>query len=201
MSEFGGRIKAARIAAKMTQVQLANKVGVAQPTLAIWEKGSTRISDDTLVRLEAALNLPPGQLAQLLPDGHPAKKFAVVKVPLIGIVDAGSGRDEPFDSTEYMLVSSEWMGCVAYEVRGESMTDVHICNGDRLIVVPAKDQEPKPGDVVVAWINAGNGGHVVKTLDKGGILRSFGKGEFRHKLREGDEIRGVLVDLKRSYRT
>jgi repressor LexA len=200
---FGERLTAARKAVGLSQQQLADAIGVTQGAISHWATGrKLTIDADTLAKLETVLHLSGGSLAAHLPDDHPAKKLAVVKVPLVGIVDAGCGRDEPFDPNEYMLVSSEWMGCVAYEVRGDSMTDQHICSGDRLIVVPVKDREPEVGDVVVAWIRAGadEGGHVVKTLANGGVLRSFGKGEFRHKLREGDEIRGVLVDLKRSYR-
>jgi transcriptional regulator with XRE-family HTH domain len=198
--DFPSALRAARKAAKMNQKELADLAGVSQASIAQWETGATRVKHKTLAKLEAALGLPAGELAQYLPDTSNAKKIASVMVPLVGVVDAGSGRDEPFDPSEYILVSSEWAGCIAYEVRGDSMSDVHICNGDRLIVLPAKNQEPEPGDIVVAWINIGEGGHVVKTLDKGGVLRSFGTGEFRYKLRDGDEIRGVLVDLKRSYR-
>lgn len=55
MQNVGKRIKQLRIENGLSQKELAERVGVAQNTLAQYEKGTSRTSLDVLVRLAVEL--------------------------------------------------------------------------------------------------------------------------------------------------
>jgi transcriptional regulator with XRE-family HTH domain len=55
---LGGRIAKARAAADLTQVQLAETLGISQPQLAFYEVGKRRVPVSMLPGLAKALGLP-----------------------------------------------------------------------------------------------------------------------------------------------
>ena len=56
-SALGRAVRDARRLAGLTQQQLARLAGVAQPTVSNMERGASRVSLDTLLRILAALKL------------------------------------------------------------------------------------------------------------------------------------------------
>ncbi|PLX67106.1 MAG: transcriptional regulator [Denitrovibrio sp.] len=54
---LGQIIKRARMDMKLTQKELAEKTGIAQPTISDVETGTTDVRFETLFRITAALNL------------------------------------------------------------------------------------------------------------------------------------------------
>lgn len=62
--EIGDRIRQERAAAKMTQVQLADAVGVDKSAVAQWESPASRkgITTDNLLKVAQALAIPVGRL-------------------------------------------------------------------------------------------------------------------------------------------
>lgn len=188
---FGERLTQARKAAKMSQQQLADSIGVTQGMVSHWATGrKLGIDSDTLSKLESVLALPAGELAQHLPVDHPARKLTDAGVRVLGYAGAGPDIDVPFEE-EILRLGPEFAGCVSYRARGNSMVGDLIGDGDYVLFHPAESIEPKPGNVVIAWIAAGQGGHVLKKLDKKGQLISTGVDRWVHKLREGDKIIGV----------
>lgn len=201
---FGNEIRRLREVLGWNQEKLAEETGVKQTMITQWETGrKTSIKDDTLRRLAAALKVEPALLANLLPVNHNARRLVAVDIPVAGVVGAvaaGVGRDEPADPDDWLRVSEMSAGCVAYRVRGESMEEDKIFNGDYLVVKPSVEHAPVPGDVVVAWIankEGDGGGHVVKRLEQNGYLKSKGKGRWSHKLCDRDQVFGVLVGVVR----
>lgn len=67
MDETGttSRIKALREKAKLTQLELAQRVGVTETTIANWENGRSSLEwIERVIRLCAALNCQPDELIQ-----------------------------------------------------------------------------------------------------------------------------------------
>ncbi|MBU2713621.1 helix-turn-helix transcriptional regulator [Zooshikella harenae] len=66
MSELWERIRAARASACLTQEELANKLGVARPTIGLWEspdpKKRTQPRDKTLQKIAEITGAPYGWL-------------------------------------------------------------------------------------------------------------------------------------------
>jgi repressor LexA len=187
---FGNALKSARKAAKMSQQTLANLLGVTQGMISGIEVGRWGVqqSPDLAGRIEKALGLPSGELTQHLSVDHPARKMSAVEIAVVGVVGAGTARDEPFPE-ERLAVSVELAGCVAYKVRGESMEDLHIRDGGYVFVQPVGDRMPVEGDVVVAWL-ASERGHVVKRLGKRATLESP---KWKYRLADDDVILGIYA--------
>jgi transcriptional regulator with XRE-family HTH domain len=61
---IGENIKAARLAAGMTQKELAEKIGVPYQSVQRWEKGAFKPSLDNLIKLAAALGKTVEELAK-----------------------------------------------------------------------------------------------------------------------------------------
>lgn len=56
---IGARVKLQRLELELSQVQLAQKVGVAWQSVQNWETGKTGISSKRLSQLSEALRVPP----------------------------------------------------------------------------------------------------------------------------------------------
>ena len=65
VTPFGERVRAARLAAGLTQRAVAAAVGISQPAYWEYERGICVPSVDRVARLAAALQLDPGALAAL----------------------------------------------------------------------------------------------------------------------------------------
>lgn len=193
---FGDALRAARVKLDMSAAVLADAVGRTRQFIHQLETGKRGVESqpDFVAKLEAALNLPPGELAKHLPAEHPARRMAAVEIPVAGVVAAGAGYDAPAEPGEVLPVSEQFSGCVAYRVRGRSMEAELIADGDYLVVRPGETAHE--GDTVVAWL-ADNGGHVVKILAAKGYLRSGGKTRWAHKLTADDKVYGVLEGVVR----
>ena len=60
--ELGKRIKAARLTAKLTQEQLAEKINLSSGHCAHVERGTTKVSLSALIAIANALNTTPDKL-------------------------------------------------------------------------------------------------------------------------------------------
>jgi transcriptional regulator with XRE-family HTH domain len=61
-TQLGQRIAAARERIGLSQVDLAQKLNVTQQTITAWERRSTVIKSDTLIRLASVLNVSVDEL-------------------------------------------------------------------------------------------------------------------------------------------
>lgn len=67
----GDRIRARRTHLGLTQVQLAEAVGVEQTTVSKWEVGSSRPRHDDISRIAKALKIKPATLFNWLTEPAP----------------------------------------------------------------------------------------------------------------------------------
>lgn len=74
--EYMPKIAALREAKKLTQLELAKKVGVTETTIANWEKGRSGIEWlDRIIRLCKALDCTPEELLHYIPPSEVEAKF------------------------------------------------------------------------------------------------------------------------------
>lgn len=77
---LGQRIAALRKARGLTQVQLAEQLGVAQQTLAHYEAGRLRLLASSLVKLAELLDVPVEELAGSPRSARPGKRGPAPKI-------------------------------------------------------------------------------------------------------------------------
>lgn len=200
-------LKKLREAAHLSQKELAEKSGVNVRTLQKIEQGTHDTSWVNVEQLADALGVSieifrgeAGETEESATPkpgrGRPPKRITSdpLSFAVVGAVSAGPGSYEELD--DKLNLGALYEGCVAYEVKGNSMIEDHIQDGDFVIVRPVDDA--KTGDVVVAWV--ADVGVLLKRYDARGYLRSRGKDRWSHKLGEGDRILGVLAGVVRCCR-
>jgi repressor LexA len=103
--------------------------------------------------------------------GGPQQSRGLVRLPVVGEIAAGlpiqalDGSDETLDVALALAGTAD---AYALRVRGESMIDEHICDGDLVVVRP--QQTARNGDIVVALL-ADNGVTLKKFYHEGDHIR------------------------------
>jgi repressor LexA len=121
---------------------LASPFGVKRHLDALTAKGALRRLD--------------GKARGRLPQSHP-RRGALAEIPLYGTIPAGLPVSaEPQEPDSYISVDTHSLGVrpntplFALRVRGDSMIDACILNGDTVFLTP---REPRPRDIVAALID------------------------------------------------
>ena len=98
--------------------------------------------------------LPGKARALILEDG--LHREPIVDVPIYGMIPAGYGDDTTPEPEGTLSVDTRSLGVApsaktfALRVRGESMIDAHICDGDHVVL---EQREPRNQDIVAALID------------------------------------------------
>lgn len=176
--------------------------------LVTWEQGlnrSLRIVDEFLNALETEANEPGSAIslaAGTEPNTGSKKKYELpAGIPLVGRIAAGSPIDA-IESDECLEVESRFGqdNCFALKVKGDSMIEAGIFDGDFVIIKPK--QVPANGEIVVALLDDGTA-----------TLKHFYKEGNRYRLQpansnmepiyveaaDGLQIQGVVVGLFRNF--
>ena len=152
---FGEKIKAARKAAKLTQKQLANKVGVAHTTISNWEKNSNRPDPDQIELLCGALNISPASLWGStdtidIPSGFiPVPQMQ--RVPIVGEIACGDPITAEENIEGYAETPADRQMDFALICKGDSMIDAGIKDGD--IVYIRKQLQVENGQIAAVRID------------------------------------------------
>lgn len=102
----------------------------------------------------AIQRLPGKARAVIFPEDLDREE--IVDIPIYGEVAAGMAQDAPPEKEGCLSIDIASLGIrptartFALKVRGDSMIDAHICDGDTVIL---EFREPKRGDVVAALID------------------------------------------------
>jgi len=105
-------------------------------------------------------NLARAGLIKKIPTKARGIRIEPVRLPIVGRVAAGL-PELSFEEIEGYFTPQDWQGCFLLKVRGDSMINAHIYDGDMVVVRPAP--EASDGDIVVANIE---GETTVKKLKK-----------------------------------
>ncbi len=140
---------------------LRNRMTVHQHVVALkkkgivrWEPGlnrSLRVTGAAEVESTDALDV------QTKDESDPVDEEADEKprgIPFAGTIAAGRPIDA-IETTEYLEIESQYAdtGCFALKVKGDSMIEDGICDGDFVIVKPRPS--PNNGEIVVATLEDG----------------------------------------------
>lgn len=210
-SDFGKRLKEARKHGRLTQMQLAKKVGIGQSTVAELERSGSGSSHVTAIA--AACGVSPFWLADgkgaMLPEANTSPGPEVKGVyPLISEVQAGNWTElcdnfQPGDADEW-LPSTKNLGRCGFmlRVRGKSMENPNgkpsFTEGMILHVNP--DIDPLPGHFVVVRRSSTDETTFKRYIQIEGapyleaINPDWPKEEKYLKLMPGDAWCGVVVD-------
>lgn len=107
-----------------------------------------------LERKGAIIRLPNKARAVVLPEE--LEREEIVDIPIYGEIAAGMAQDVAPERDGYLSIDVASLGVsrraktFALKVRGDSMIDAHICDGDTVIL---EHREPRKGDVVAALID------------------------------------------------
>ena len=86
--------------------------------------------------------------------GKAGKSEVQVSIPIVGTVSAGLPQPAVESIEGYCAISTEWVkgdGCFFLKVRGESVIEAHILDGDLALIRPQPTAEN--GEIVVALID------------------------------------------------
>ncbi|MGN5073424.1 LexA family protein [Aeromonas veronii] len=169
METINDRISARRRAQKMSQDELAKRIGITRVSISKWESGLNQPKGRYLNDLAEALGVTVDWLLtgsgdtpelaeeQPIPGYHnvePAVMLPGKRIPILSYVQAGNWREmceqaTTFDgNVEYVTASVDIGPCgFGLWLRGDSMLP-QFKEGDLIIVDP--DEAPQPGDYVVA---------------------------------------------------
>lgn len=149
MKSKGARIKELRLAAKMTQEELASKIGTSKQTIYKYENDIiTNIPSDKLEELATILDTKP----EIIMGWN--NKIKSIRIPVIGMVHAGVPTDAIEDIIEWEEITSDIASkgeILALKVSGDCM-EPKISEGDVIIVLAQSDCES--GDIAVVMVNS-----------------------------------------------
>ena len=136
---------------KLSQNELAQKLGVAQASINYWEKGQRTPSADMVALIADFFHVSADYLMGLEYSTPSSKKGITINV--LGRVAAGvpieaiEGIIDTEEITEKMAKTGSFFGL---QIHGDSM-EPRIYEGD--IVIVRKQDDAESGDVVIAMIN------------------------------------------------
>lgn len=144
------RLKEARKAAGLSQLEVANKIGVTQSGLSNWENGIRKVDMMTLQRLAEIYEVSTDYL--LGKDSRPNAR--IIRIPVLGSVPAGIPIEAIQDIVDWEEIPAAMAAgdkeYFALLVKGDSMYPDYL-EGDVVIVRKAPDCSS--GDVCVVYVN------------------------------------------------
>lgn len=152
----GQRIKLLRDSISMSQVDMADRIGVSKQTLYKYENDIvTNIPSDKIEEIAKLVGVEPSFIMGW-EESSEAKR-----IPVYGKVVAGIPLEAITDIIDYEEIPESWKGeYLALKVSGDSMTP-RITDGD--VIIARRQDDAESGDVVVAMVN-GNDATVKKLI-------------------------------------
>jgi len=177
-----------------TMQELADQLGTSKVTIfehvgALEKKRVLRRNKHKARSLEV--------VADLLPDEDRA-----TKLPLLGAIAAGSPIEAIENREELDLESmfASKQGVYVLRVRGDSMIDDHLCDGDYVVI--ERRQTARNGEQVVALLDTGEA-TLKRFYKEGGNRIRLQPANAAHQPRivEADRcrIQGIVIGVLRSY--
>jgi SOS-response transcriptional repressor LexA len=208
MNTLSERIKSQRKNLKLTQGDIAKKIGIARVSYTQWELGETNPKGENLLKLASVLSCTPDWL--VTGKGHPddihenAEAAPRLKglVPVINEVQAGHWTDI---KTGFDEEASEWIPTLhnnsryafALRVVGDSMLNPHEKRSlsEGMIVIVDPEKQAKHRSIVVARLENSEKATIKELVIDGDMkyLRPFNPQFPIIPITEGTMIIGAVV--------
>lgn len=144
------RLREARKAKGLTQVEVSRIIGISQNGYSDWETGKNRVDARSLGRLAELYGVTVNYLLGIDENDAPAKG---VRIPVLGSVAAGIPIDAIQDIVDYEEIDADMAAAGEYfglRIKGSSM-EPRIREGD--VVIVRRQEEAETGDTVVVLVN------------------------------------------------
>lgn len=150
LTDIGNLIKTSRERLSLSQQEVADFVGVTKSAVSRWESGEVEnIGRSKIKTLSEILKISPisiitGEIAESTP-------FRIQRVPVLGEVAAGVPIYAEENCTAYIEVDANHRIDFCLRVKGDSMIDARIQDGD--IAFIRKQCDVENGEIAVVLIN------------------------------------------------
>lgn len=149
--EMGKRIQQLRTEKGMTQEELGRLVGVQRAAVQKWESGlTTNLRRSVIQKLSDFFEVSPSYLMGMT-DIKNIVPHASKKVPLLGEIAAGVPILAEEECVAYIAVDKSLQVDFCLRVKGDSMIDARICDGDLVFV--RKQPMVENGEIAVVLID------------------------------------------------
>lgn len=145
-------LKAARKAKNLTQVEVAEYIGLAQSSYCYWEKHDAKIDSESLRKLAELFDTTTDYL--LGKTEVPGQKPAVRRIPVLGSVPAGIPLEAVENTIDWEEIPEAMCAggreYFALQVKGDSMWPDYL-PGD--VVIVRKSPTCESGNICVVYVN------------------------------------------------
>ena len=144
------RLREARKAKGLTQVEVSRIIGISQNGYSDWETGKNRVDARSLGRLAELYGVTVNYLLGIDENDAPVKG---VRIPVLGSVAAGIPIEAIQDIVDYEEIDADMAAVGEYfglRIKGSSM-EPRIREGD--VVIVRRQEEAETGDTVVVLVN------------------------------------------------
>lgn len=149
----GERLRERRLQLGLTLEQVAEAVNVGKSTVQKWESGAIEdMRAGKVAALAKVLKVSPLWIIGLSdsPQG-PAPEMTTKRVPILGRIAAGEPVVAEEEYCEYIEVPGEWPIDFCLRVKGDSMIDARIRDGDLVFV--RRQSTVENGQIAVVLID------------------------------------------------
>jgi len=186
--KIGRLIKNRREALGLTQQELANLIDVSYSAVSRWEAGEVaNMGRSKILALADTLRLSPVSIV----SGEPvAEVIKTKRVPLLGTIAAGEPVLALEDCSTFVEINGDMLADFCLQVKGDSMIDARICDGDLVFV----HSQPvvNNGDIAVVLID---NEATLKRFYKnnGGVILKPENTKYQPKYYSEDDLKSIRI--------
>lgn len=164
------RLKELRKDANITMKKFGEIIGVSESTISLYESGKRQPDYNTLERIADHFNVTVDYLLGRDQLPHPKPIASGVKIPVLGIVQAGVPMEAIENIIDYEEISEEMARSGEYfglRVKGSSM-EPKFSEGD--VVIVRKQPDAENGEIAIILVNGSEATIKKIKKDSNGIM-------------------------------
>ena len=153
------KIKEQRVQLRLSQAELAKRVGVSRSTIAMWETGGSQPDNDALRRIADILGVSTDYLLGRTDVERPTfdlEKAGILPlpemmdIPLVGTIACGTPILASQNIEDYLQAPAYTHATFALRCQGDSMINARIFDGD--VVFIRQQDDVDDGDIAAVLI-------------------------------------------------